>query len=104
MSNLAQPPEAVARFVLDVGPGGEDGRGEVAEPYVGGDKRVAGGEEGLALRSGDFLVRGAYAHSSIEAVGLLVLRRCFGPVEEDVASGVLKVELRSREGPRSPAQ
>ena len=45
MGNIAQAPEAVARFVPDMGPGGEDGRAEVAEPEVAGDQGQAGGEE-----------------------------------------------------------
>ena len=49
VGNLAQPPEAVARLVPDVCPGGEGGSAEVAEPEVAGDQGVAGGEENFAL-------------------------------------------------------
>ena len=51
VSDLAQPPEAVARLASDVCTGGKDGGAEVAKPKVGGDQGVVGGEETLALRS-----------------------------------------------------
>ena len=51
MGNLAQPPEAVARLLPDVCPGGESDYANVAELKVAEDQGVAGGELDLALRS-----------------------------------------------------
>ena len=54
---------------------------KIAKPKVAGDQGVAGGEEELALRSGELSVCGADAHLAVEAVGLTVLCRLSGPVE-----------------------
>ena len=62
-------------------PGGEGGVAEIAKPKVAGDQGIAGGEEELALRSGELAVCGADAHLAVEAVGLTVLCRLSGPVE-----------------------
>ena len=51
MSDLAQPPEAVACLVTDVCPGGGGACADVAEPEIAGDQGVDGGGEDLALSS-----------------------------------------------------